>query len=110
MSATLIPPGRNERETDRNRAGARRLITVVGEAAWRGIDRTSYLRAMRLVRLTSIALAVVEMTLLARTVIEGIRPDTTIAEVLILPLLLSSIWLWYAGRQLDRSGEWADRE
>jgi hypothetical protein len=110
MSATLIPPGRNERETDRNRAGARRLVTVVGEAAWQGVGRSTCLRAMRRVRVTTIALAIVEMTLLARTAIEGIKADTTVAEVLILPLLLSSIWLWYAGRRLERSDERAEHE
>ncbi|MHB8690310.1 MAG: hypothetical protein ACYDHH_03600 [Solirubrobacteraceae bacterium] len=85
-------------------------MTVVGETAWRGVERSSYLRAMRRVRVTALALAIVEITLLARTAIEGIKADTTIAEVLILPLLLSSIWLWYAGRRLGRSDEWAERE
>jgi hypothetical protein len=65
---------------------------------------------MRRVRVTAVALAIVEMTLLARTAIEGINADTTITEVLILPLLLSSVWLWHAGRRLGRSGDWADSE
>lgn len=63
-------------------------------------DPDIHRRALKRLRLATLALLFVELTLIAQTVIEGLTASTGLTELLIVPLLVISGWLWLAGRRL----------
>ncbi len=59
-----------------------------------------YDKAMSRLRVSLIALAVIQLTLIARLAIEGLSVGVGVAELLVVPLLVGSLLLWRQGRRL----------
>ena len=59
-----------------------------------------YDKAMSRLRSGVVVLTVVQLSLIARLVIDGLTVTVAIAELLVLPLLVGSLVLWRQGRRL----------
>ncbi len=59
-----------------------------------------YDKAMSRLRVSLFVLVVVQLTVIARLVIDGLSVGVGVAELLVVPLLVGSLLLWRQGRRL----------